>query len=254
MITFTEAQLSAWYGAVFWPLVRVLALFSSAPLLSHRAIPLRIKVALGVAISLVLMPNVSTPPLTDALTGAGLALLTQNILVGLVIGFTVRIVFSAFEMAGELVGLQMGLSFAGFFNPASGTGENAVASFVSVIALLCFLAIDGHLMLVHALAESFRVFPLTDTAQLPLDFERLVHLASDMFAIALSLALPFIAVLLLINIVLGVLARVAPQLNIFAVGFPLTLLAGMTLLFTLLPYVEVPLRAALERSVTLWRF
>ena len=254
MISFTEAQLSAWYGALFWPLVRVLALFATAPLLGHAAIPLRVKVALGVAVSVVLMPNIATPPLTDALTGAGLALLTQNILVGLVIGFTVRIVFAAFELAGELVGLQMGLSFGGFFNPASGSTENALATFMSLLALLCFLAIDGHLMLIHALAESFRVFPLTDASRVPLDFMRLVGLAADMFAIALSLALPFIAVLLLINIVLGVLARVAPQLNIFAVGFPLTLLTGMTLLFTLLPYIEGPLRATLERSVTLWRF
>ena len=254
MISFTEAQLSAWYGALFWPLVRVLALFATAPLLGHAAIPLRVKVALGVAVSVVLMPNIATPPLTDALTGAGLALLTQNILVGLVIGFTVRIVFAAFELAGELVGLQMGLSFGGFFNPASGSTENALATFMSLLALLCFLAIDGHLMLIHALAESFRVFPLTNTGSVPLDFMRLVSLAADMFAIALSLALPFIAVLLLINIVLGVLARVAPQLNIFAIGFPLTLLTGMTLLFTLLPYIEGPLRAALERSVTLWRF
>jgi flagellar biosynthetic protein FliR len=254
MISFTDAQLSAWYGALFWPLVRVLALFSAAPLLSHRAIPLRIKVALGVAVALVLMPNVPTPALADALTASGLALLTQNILVGVVIGFTVRIVFAAFELAGELIGLQMGLSFAGFFNPSTGASENAVASFMSLIALLCFLAIDGHLMLVQALAESFRVFPLTDAGALPLDFARIVHLATEMFAIALSLALPFIAVLLLINIVLGVLARVAPQLNIFAIGFPLTLIAGMVLLFTLLPYLETPLRAALERSVTLWRF
>jgi len=254
VISFTEAQLSAWYGALFWPLVRVLALFATAPLLGHAAIPLRVKIALGVAVSVVLMPNIATPPLTDALTGAGLALLTQNILVGLVIGFTVRIVFAAFELAGELVGLQMGLSFGGFFNPASGSSENALATFMSLLALLCFLAIDGHLMLIHALAESFRVFPLTDTSSVPLDFMRLVSLAADMFAIALSLALPFIAVLLLINIVLGVLARVAPQLNIFAVGFPLMLLTGMTLLFTLLPYIEGPLRAALERSVTLWRF
>jgi flagellar biosynthetic protein FliR len=254
MISFSDAQLSAWYGAVFWPLVRVLALLASAPVLSHRAIPLRIKVALGVAISVVLMPNVPTPPLSDALTGPGLALLTQNVLVGVVIGFTVRIVFAAFELAGELVGLQMGLSFAGFFNPASGSTENAVASLMSLLAMLCFLAIDGHLMLVQALAESFRVFPLTDTAQVPLEFDRLVRLAADMFAIALTLALPFVAVLLLINIVLGVLARVAPQLNVFAIGFPLTLLAGMTLLFTLLPYIEAPLRVALERAVTLWRF
>jgi flagellar biosynthetic protein FliR len=253
MISFTEAQLSAWYGAVFWPLVRVLALFASAPLLSHRAIPLRVKVALGVAVTAILAPLVPAPPVADVLSGSGLALLLQNVLVGLVIGFSVRIVFAAFELAGELIGLQMGLSFAGFFNPASGAAQNAVANLMSLLALLCFLAIDGHLMLVHALTESFRVFPLTAGAAAPLDFERVVRLATDMFVIALTIALPFVAVLLLINIVLGVLARIAPQLNVFAVGFPLTLFTGLTLLYTLLPYIEEPLRTSLERAVQLWR-
>src|SRR5262249_53075250 len=101
MITCTSAQLSAWYGAVFWPLVRVLALFTAAPLLSHRAIPLRIKVALGVAITVVLVPNVPTPPLSEVLSAAGLALLMQNILVGTVIRLTVRLVFASFVISGE---------------------------------------------------------------------------------------------------------------------------------------------------------
>jgi flagellar biosynthetic protein FliR len=252
VISFTDAQLSAWYGAVFWPLTRVLALFAAAPVLSHRALPLRVKVALALAITAVLAPTLSAPPVGAALTGDGLGLLLYNVLVGLVLGFTVRIVLAAFELAGELIGLQMGLSFAGFFNPASGTAQNPVAGFLSLLALLTFIAIDGHLMLLHALAESFRVFPL-DAARAPLDFERLVRLAAEMFALALSIALPFVAVLLLINVVLGVLARVAPQLNVFAVGFPLTLASGMALLLVLLPYIETPLRAALERSVSLWR-
>lgn len=256
MISFTEAQLSAWYGSVFWPLVRVLALFATAPLLSHRAVPLRIKVGLAIAIVVVLMPNLQAPPLADALTAPGLALLVQNILVGVVIGFTVRLVFAALELAGELVGLQMGLSFAGFFNPMSGQTQNAVASFLALMALLMFIAIDGHLMLVHALAESFRVFPLVadPAASLTssLQFGQLVRSASEMFSIALSIALPFLAVMLLVNLVLGVLARVAPQLNVFAVGFPLIILVGLTLLMLMLPYLEVPLRAAVERGITLW--
>lgn len=251
MISITEAQLSAWYGAVFWPLVRVLALFSVAPLLSHRAIPARIKVALAFGVALVLMPNVSAPPLVDALSAAGLALLLQNVVIGVLIGFTVRIVFAALELAGEVIGLQTGLSFAGFFNPAMGVAQTAVSSFMSLLALLMFVAIDGHLMLIHALAESFRLFPLTG-AEFPLSFDRVARMGADVFALGLTIALPFIAVMMVVNIVLGVLARVAPQLNIFAVGFPLTILVGLGTLFLFLPYIEAPLRAALERGLTLW--
>ena len=250
MITFTSEQLALWYGAVFWPLVRVLALFSVAPLLSHRAVPNRLKVALAVGIAAVLVPVVPAPPITDALSGAGLALLAQNILIGMILGFAVRLIFAALELAGELIGLQMGLSFAGFFNPASGMTQNAVGSFMSLLALLMFIAIDGHLMLLHALAESFRLFPLVGgDGGMPLGFDAVVRLGGGMFSIALSLALPFLAVMLLTNIVLGVLARIAPQLNVFAIGFPLTILVGLSTLMLMLPYIETPLRAALERAL-----
>jgi len=252
VISFTEAQLAAWYGALFWPLVRVLALFATAPLLSHRAVPVRVKVGLGICIATVLAPGVPAPSISDALTAPGMALLLQNILIGATIGFTVRVVFASLEIAGELIGLQMGLSFAGFFNPTSAQSENAVASFMSLLALLMFVSIDGHLMLIHALAESFRVFPLTGDAVMPLTLAQLARLGSDMFAIGLSIALPFLAVLLLTNVVLGVLARVAPQLNVFAVGFPLTILVGLGTLMVLLPYIENPLRIAIEHAIAAW--
>lgn len=250
MITFTSEQIANWYGAIFWPLVRILALFSVAPLFSHRALPLRIRVGLGLGIALVLLPALPTPPITDALSGAGLALLAQNILIGVMLGFAVRLVFAALELTGELIGLQMGLSFAGFFNPASGQTQNAVGNFMSLLALLMFIAIDGHLMLVHALAESFRLFPLAGgDGGLPMSFEALARSGAGIFSTALQLALPFLAVTLLTNILLGVMARIAPQLNIFAVGFPLTILVGLITLMLMLPYIETPLRAALERAL-----
>ncbi|HEU0199608.1 MAG TPA: flagellar biosynthetic protein FliR [Burkholderiaceae bacterium] len=245
--------MSAWYGALFWPLVRVLGLFASAPLLSHRAVPIRLKIGLGVMITALIVPNVSAPPVGDVLTGAGLQMLAGNILVGVVMGFTVRLVFAAFEIAGEMLGLQMGLSYAGFFSPSTGTMQNSAASFLSLIALLLFVTIDGHLMLIHALAESFRVFPITgESIAAGLSLQRVVGLGAEMFSIAISIALPFLGVMLLTNIVLGVLARVAPQLNIFAVGFPLTILVGLSMLYLLLPYLEAPARVALERAALLW--
>lgn len=249
MISFTEAQLSAWYGQVFWPLVRVLALISVAPVLSHRAVPHRVKLMLGIFITLILVPQLESPPLNDVLSATGMSLLVQNILVGVTLGFAVRLVFASLEIAGELVGLQMGLSFAGFFSPATGQAQNAIASFLALLALLMFVAIDGHLMLIHALSESFRLFPMNEVEATPLSFDLLVRLGADMFSIALTLALPFLSVMLLVNIVLGVLARVAPQLNIFAVGFPMTIMVGLGVLFLLLPYIQNPLVNALEHSL-----
>jgi flagellar biosynthetic protein FliR len=251
MPSFSEAQLMAWYGSLFWPLVRVLALIGTAPLISHRAVTLRLKVALGIAITMVLAPVVPSPPVDVVLTADGFALLVQNILVGVMLGFGLRVIMAAVGLAGELIGLQAGLSFGSFFNPMSGQTENGVASFLSLVALLLFIAVDGHLLLLQALAESFRAMPLTLPPPQPVGLLQVARLGSDLFAVALSLALPFIAVMLVGNIILGVLARVAPQLNLFAVGFPITLTLGLGSLMVLLPYLEMPLRAALERGLLL---
>ena len=164
MIGFTSEQIAAWYGGLFWPLVRVLALISVAPLLSHRAIPARIKLGLGVAIAMVLAPNLPSPPITDVMTGAGLALLAQNILIGVIIGFAVRLIFAALELTGEMIGLQMGLSFAGFFNPASGMAQNAVGSFMSLLALLTTLVLlfgfQGEAIIAHPLVIALIAVPI----------------------------------------------------------------------------------------------
>lgn len=251
MISFTEAQLTAWWTAVFWPLTRVLALFAVAPVWSHRALPARLKLALGVAITLVLVPVLPAPPAVDAFSAQGLPLLFGNIAIGLALGFTVRLVFAAIELAGEAMGLQMGLSFAAFFNPAAGTTSNSVSSFLGTLALLMFIAMDGHLMLLHALAESFRVFP-AEGGFAAASALQIAHLGSQVFSLGLAIALPFVAVSFLVNVVLGVMARIAPQFNIFAVGFPLTILVGLSTLLTLLPFIEAPIRAALEHALTFW--
>lgn len=251
MISFSEAQLAAWWSAFFWPLVRVLALISVAPLLSHRAVPARIKLGLGLAIVAVLVPVLPPAPAVSAASAAGPAMLASNLLIGLALGFTVRLVFAAVELAGEAMGLQMGLSFGAFFNPAAGSNANSVAGFLSLITLLLFVSIDGPLMLIHAVAESFVLFPV----DAPFPATGLLDLAlrgSQVFALGLALALPFVAVSLLVNVILGVMARIAPQFNIFAVGFPLTILIGLGTLLLLLPYIEPPLRAALEQALGLW--
>ena len=249
MIAFDTLHLSQWYGSVFWPLTRILALFASAPVLSHQAIPLRAKVGIALAITLAVAPVVSSPPLAGLLEARGFVQLAHNILIGLALGFAIRIVFVGVELAGQLVGLQIGLSFSGYFNPDSRDPENVVSNFMSLLVLLMFLALDGHLILLSALVDSFRVFPAEAVGYTPIEPLALVRAASDIFAIALTICLPILAVMLLVNVVLGVMARVAPQLNLFAVGFPLTVLAGLTALVLFLPTLETPMRAVLQKGL-----
>ena len=247
MISFDTSQLSHWYGSVFWPLTRIMALFVWAPVLSHTAIPMRAKVGMALALTLAIAPVVDSPPLTGLLEARGFVQLAYNILIGLALGFAVRIVFVGIELAGQLIGLQIGLGFASYFNPDTNESENVISNFMSILVLLMFLAIDGHLILLSAIADSFRLFPAAAAA--PIEPLALVRAASDIFAIALTICLPILAVMLMVNVVLGVMARVAPQLNLFAVGFPLTVLAGLVALMLFLPTLEAPIRAVLERSL-----
>jgi flagellar biosynthetic protein FliR len=252
MLQFSSAQLAAWAGALFWPLVRVLALVGTAPLLSHRAVPMLAKAALGVAIAALLAPAVDSPPLVDPLGGPFLRILAINLLAGAALGFAVRLVFAGVELAGELIGLQIGMSFGGFFSPEASQTDNPVGNFVALLVLMIFLSIDGHLMMLSALRQSFDLIPADASAPLPLGFDAIARGGAEMFSIALSISLPMLAVMLLINVVLGVMARVAPQLNLFAVGFPVTLAAGLGVLFLFLPYLEAPIRTVLERALANW--
>lgn len=249
---FTSNQIAAWAGFVFWPLVRILALISTVPVLSHRSIPLRAKVAIGVAIALVLAPTIPTPAMEATLDAVFFETLVRNILIGATLGFAIRILFSGIELAGQMVGLQVGLSFGGFFNPEATDTDNPIANFISLLVLLLFLAIDGHLMVLYGLRQSFEVFPIAEVGPRTLAFDAIAGLGAQVFSIALSISLPVLAVMLLINIVLGVMARVSPQLHLFAVGFPITLSAGMVILFLFVPHLEAPIRATLERALSVW--
>ncbi|MDP1671920.1 MAG: flagellar biosynthetic protein FliR, partial [Burkholderiales bacterium] len=145
-------------------------------------------------------------------------------------------IFTAVEMAGELIGLQMGLGFAVFYDPLSSGQMPVVGQFLGLVATLTFLALNGHLMMIATLADSFREMPITATAVDPLAWRTIAGWGSRILYSALLLSLPVVAALLTTNIALGVLTRAAPQLNVFAVGFPITLTVGFGALLLLLPF------------------
>lgn len=236
MITFTSAQLDAWLAAFMFPLARVLALMASAPVFSNVAQPVRIRLAAGLAITLALAPALPAPPPIPAGSWIGLAILAQQILIGLLLGFALRIVFIAIDIAGELIGLQMSLSFAVFYDPQNAAQTPVLSEFLGLVVTLIFLAMNGHLLTLSVLAESFRLLPVGVTPMAAGGFKALLAWSSVIFSAGLMLALPLIAALLIANLAMGVLARVAPQLNIFAVGFPVTLMVGFLVLMFAIPY------------------
>ncbi|PPE68479.1 flagellar biosynthetic protein FliR [Caldimonas thermodepolymerans] len=250
MLTFTEQQLMAWITPVLWPFLRTLALFSSAPVLSVRSIPVRAKIGLAFFVALAAQVSMPAPPAIGFESAGFLAAVVQQLVVGLAIGFAVRLVFAAIEYAGELIGLQMGLGFAAFFDPGSGGQTNAVSRLFGTTVSLLFVVINGHLVLIAAVIESFHAFPVSAEPMAFLHAVQLHTLGAEVFRIGVWIALPIMAMLLFINLILGVITRVAQQMNIFAIGFPITLSVGLVGVLAILPLLEQPFTVALEQMLS----
>ena len=243
MLSVTATQLNAWIALFIFPLVRVLGLLSAAPIFSNNTIPRRARLILGLVISFALAP--ALPPLPEIAVGSwiSLAILAEQYLIGLLMGMTLRIVFAAIDLAGELIGLQMGLSFAVFYDPMSSGQTPVVTEFLSLFASLIFLAMDGHLVILAALAKSFQWLPVTTEPFALRGVGTFLSWVGTLFSAGVLLSLPLVAALLIANLALGVLTRMAPTLNLFAIGFPVTLTAGFIVLMLSLPYMG----GALER-------
>lgn len=249
MVTFSETQLMAWLSPLFWPFLRFLAVFTAAPVLSSRATPVRTRIGLALLLALAVQPALPPAPMLPINSPLAGAAVVQQLLIGLSIGFVVRLVMAAFELAGELTGLQMGLNFAGFFDPASGAQLSAVSRFFSHMAALMFVVLNGHFLMAATVARSFDRFPvagdpLASLRQLPLH-----QLGAEVFGYGLWIALPMITILMFINLVLGIVSRVAPQMNAFSIGFPVSLVAGLAAIAATLPLLDTPFMRLTERAL-----
>ena len=241
-----------WLSPILWPFLRVLAVFTVAPVFSLRSVPMRVKVGLAFLIALCAQGVLGDQPVISVNGTAALGAVAQQLAVGLAIGFAVRLVFAAVELAGEVIGLQMGLNFASFFDPSANAQISAVARFFSHMATLLFVVINGHLMILMAVVKSFDSFPVDGHFLQSLAQMRLYELGGSIFASALWISLPMVALLLFVNLTLGIISRVAPQMNIYAVGFPVTLTVGMLGITATLPMLEQPMLTLLQQSLDLF--
>lgn len=229
-------ELTGLIGAYLWPLFRVAAMVTSAPVFGTRSVPVKVKIMLTLAITSVLVPMLPVPEV-DVLNPLAFLIIAQQILIGVIIGFTVQLVFSAVITGGQIVAMQMGLGFSLMVDPQNGAQSPVLSQFYIVMVTLIYLGVNGHLVLLEVLAESFKTMPISPDGLVAKDFMQVVHWGSNIFAGGLAIALPAIASLLVVNIAFGVMTRSAPQLNIFAIGFPITMLLGFALVMLTLPNV-----------------
>jgi flagellar biosynthetic protein FliR len=246
MIEVGETQLMAMLTAFLLPFFRILGIFTSAPILSQRAVPVRVRVGISLLLAALAAPLVPVVPAADLSAAGGLLAVAAEALIGFAIGFVARVILAAVEVAGETIGLQMGLSFAGFFDPDSGQ-LNAVSRLLNTLSLAAFVAINGPVLLVLAAVKSFSVIPPATALADWLGRMQPAALGAGLFELGLVIALPVMALLLFVNFGLGIISRIAPQLNIFAIGFPVTIGAGLVLLTLGLPMLQQPFELLIER-------
>jgi flagellar biosynthetic protein FliR len=235
-VNFSTADITLWVTQYFWPFVRIAAFVGVAPVFGTRNVPARVKIVIALSLTIMVAPILPKFQFTDPLSLAGAVITIHQVLIGLVLGFIVTLVFSALIIGGQAVAQLMGLGFASMMDPQNGVSVPVVGQFYTVLATIIFLILNGHLILVDTLVGSFKTMPIGDYSLLPEKLWLVVLWSKWMFIAALVIALPAITSLLLVNVAFGVMTRASPQLNIFAVGFPITILLGFIAMFASLPY------------------
>ena len=217
------------------PFLRLSAMMAVAPVFSAAGFNIRTRALLAVLIAALAAPSLPAPPIDSLLSGAGVLMGIREIGVGLVLGFVVQMAFGAAVFAGQAISMTMGLGFAMAVDPQNGVQVPVVSQLYVILATLLFLVLDGHLLLIAAVVESYQLMPIGVTGLPVSSFSAVIALGTMVFAGGILLALPALTALLLINVAFGIVTRTAPQLNIFAVGFPVTILAGLFIMFLVMP-------------------
>lgn len=250
-MNFSGAELTSWLATVLWPFMRIGAMFAAAPVFSARSVPVRIRVLFAFFIALLLAPTLPTPPQVELISGEALVISISQVLIGVAMGFILQMVFAAFIIAGQSIATAMGLGFASMVDPQNGVQVPVISQAFLIMATLIFLALNGHLVFIKVMAESFHNMPVGAFSPSKDALWQLVTWGSDMFAGGMLIALPAVAALLLVNLAFGVTSRAAPQLNIFAVGFPIMIMVGLAFMILTLPTVTEHLSRLLTQVLDL---
>jgi flagellar biosynthetic protein FliR len=253
MLTLSTGQLETWIAQVFWPFVRVGSCFMVAPAFGAQFVPPRVRIVLAGAVALLIAPLIPAPAAVVPFSAAGLVITVQQVVIGIALGFCMRVVFDAVTLGGQLLANTMGLSFAYNMDPEHGAQTPVLGQFYTLLVTMTFLALNGHLRLIEILVEGFRTLPVGTSGLGPDGLWTVVQWGTTLFAGALSVALPGVTALLVVNLAFGVMSRAAPTLNLFAVGFPVSLVFGLGIVILGLPTVQSGFLNLLQEALMLVR-
>jgi len=227
MIEWTDQQIGMIIGAHLWPLFRISSFMMTVPILGTQLVPVRTRLVLALLVSVLVVPILPSPPAVDPLSLNAVSIIFQQVIIGLAMGFAVQMLFQLFVIAGQMLAMQMGLGFAAMVDPTNGISVTALSQFYLMLITLLFLAMNGHLVMFETVVESFTILPINESGMEAISFWYLATRLSWMFASALTIALPAVTAVFMVNISFGVMTRAAPQMNIFSIGFPLTVIFGL---------------------------
>ena len=253
MIAITSAQLEHGIAAILWPFMRIGSCFMVAPVFGAVTVPGQIRIVLSGAIALLIAPLVPVPTGIALLSGAGVLITIQQVVIGVALGFCLRLVFEALSLGGQMIANSMGLSLSFNIDPLNGTSTPALGQLYTVLVTLIFLLLDGHTALIRILVDGFRTLPIGTSGFGPRGLWIIVNWGSILFSGALAVALPGITALLITNLAFGIVSRAAPTLNLFATGLPISILFGLLVIIVTLPVVESGFVRLLGESFMLLR-
>jgi len=252
---FTDSVINQYVADFILPFSRISALLMSMVGFGSRTIPARIKLFLGLVITIAIMPAIPPTPVDDLLSFSTVLLIVQQIIIGVMLGFVSILVVNTFTLAGQIIAMQTGLGFASLVDPSSGMNVPAVGQFFLILSTLLFWSMDGHLIFLQFVVASFHSLPIGMDSLDSIKYRELVEWGQWMFATALALALAPITSMLLINFSFGIMTRAAPQLNIFAIGFPITMTTGLLIMWltmgNFLTHFEIQWQRAIDFSCQL---
>lgn len=235
---FEASQVTGWIAAVLWPLLRISGLVLVAPVFGANVVPARVKVVLALSLAVLVAPLAPPPPALDPLSAEGLLAMAVQLAIGVAIGFAVQLAFDALVMAGQTIAMTMGLGFAMLVDPGRGGSTPVLSQFFLILGLLLFVSVDGHVALIGVLVESFRWAPVGAAGMASGGLWELTLWGGEIFRSGLVIALPAVVALLAMNLGMGIVSRAAPQLNLFAVGFPVAMLFGFLVMLLSLPSMQ----------------
>jgi len=236
-MTLYENEIMTWIAGYFWPFCRISGMFMVMVGIGSRNLSARIRLLYALAVTVAVAPTLNNMPAVELFSITSFIISMQQTLIGIAIGFISLLVMQSFVVAGQAIGMQTSLGFASMIDPSSGQNVPVVGQFFLLLATLMFFAIDGHLAMIRLLVISFETLPIGETGLTQLTLKSIADWGVWIFTAALAMSISAMVALLVINFSFGILTRAAPQLNIFAIGFPVTMLAGLLVLWLTLDTV-----------------